>query len=52
MECLYNDYAYCIGSKIYKPQDVPEIDKQFAEIAEGQAIYDKIGNRVGLLLGD
>jgi hypothetical protein len=51
MECLYNDYAYCIGSKIYKPQDVPEIDKQFAEIAEGQAIYDKIGNRVGLLLG-
>ncbi|NLE04744.1 MAG: hypothetical protein GX638_08090, partial [Crenarchaeota archaeon] len=41
----------CIGSKIYKPQDVPEIDKQFAEIAEGQAIYDKIGNRVGLLLG-
>lgn len=51
MECLYNEYLYSIGSKIFKPHEVPDIDKQFNDIADGKTVYDKVGNRIGLLLG-
>jgi hypothetical protein len=51
MECRYNQYLYCIGNKIYNPSDLPEIDKQFVDISQGSPVYDKLGNRVCLLLG-
>jgi hypothetical protein len=51
MECKFSQYCYSIGNKIYQPSDVPEIDTHFNEIAEGQPIYDKVGNRVNILLG-
>jgi hypothetical protein len=51
MECRYNNYLYNIGSRIIQPSEVPDIDKQFKDIADGKPVYDKLGNRVCLLLG-
>jgi hypothetical protein len=51
MECKYNNYLYSIGSRIYQPSELPDIDKQFKDISEGKPVYDKLGNRVCLLLG-
>jgi hypothetical protein len=51
MECLFNEYVYSIGGKIYKPEDIPDIDKKFNNIADGEPIFDQKGNRVNILLG-
>jgi hypothetical protein len=51
MECKFANYLYAIGNKIVSPSEFPEIDERYNDIAEGQPVYDAIGNRVGLLMG-
>lgn len=51
MECLFSNVLYVVGGKVYKPEDVPEIDAQFNDLADGKPVFDNLGNRVGMLLG-